>query len=262
MNSDGQMIGVHLQAPNLSPPASGRTRIRAIPLRALSFRSTSCCTREYYVTIHPSHPPARTCNAAMARFLLCIRDAERGNLRRDTSGHPAAVGDLVDVAGFVETDNHIPVITDAVFRSIGNNRRVAPQSVTADKDLDGGFGSELIQVDGLLIGYDLASSDAILQLSSGDTLFPAILPKSLAGSQGSRLEGREQTARHRHLLGQRRYPEQYARRVGRAQVLPCPHALTGRRNPSGAALLVDPGSCPDPARSGARLPRSAYWSGS
>jgi diguanylate cyclase (GGDEF)-like protein len=65
--------------------------------------------------------------------------------------------------------------------------------VIADKVLGGGFGSELIQIDGQLIGYDLASSDAILQLSSGNTLFPAILPKSLVGSDvrawkiGSRL---------------------------------------------------------------------------
>jgi len=39
----------------------------------------------------------------------------------------------------------------------------------------------LIQIDGLLIGYDLVSSDAALQLSSGDALFPAILPKNLTG---------------------------------------------------------------------------------
>jgi diguanylate cyclase (GGDEF)-like protein len=39
-----------------------------------------------------------------------------------------------------------------------------------------------VQIDGQLIGYDLTSSDAILQLSSGDALFTAILPKSLAES--------------------------------------------------------------------------------
>ena len=106
----------------------------------------------------------------------------------------AGLGDLVDVAGFVETDNHIPVITNAVFRSVENNNPAkAPLPLTADKVLDGGFGSELIQIDGLLIGYDLASSDAVLQLSSGDILFSAILPKGLAGSHvhawkvGSRL---------------------------------------------------------------------------
>jgi diguanylate cyclase (GGDEF)-like protein len=192
INSDGQIIDVHLQAPNLSSlqvvePAPGDPFARPIvPIDKL-------LTREYYSTsIHRIHLRGHV-TLQWPGSLVCIRDGERGICAETRETIPAAVGDLVDVAGFVETDDHIPVIANAVFRSIGNNRRVAPQSVTADKVLDGGFGSELIQVDGLLVGYDLASSDAILQLSSGDTLFPAILPKSLAGSQvrawkvGSRL---------------------------------------------------------------------------
>jgi diguanylate cyclase (GGDEF)-like protein len=87
------------------------------------------------------------------------------------------------VAGFVATDDNAPVITDALFRTVGDNRPVAYQSATAGKILDGEFSSELIQIDGQLIGYNQASSDTSLQLSSGDTLFPAILPKSLAGAE-------------------------------------------------------------------------------
>jgi diguanylate cyclase (GGDEF)-like protein len=70
---------------------------------------------------------------------------------------------------------------------------VTPKPVTAEKILAGGYGSQVVQIDGELIGYDLTSSDAILQISSGDALFPAILPKSLAESKfrvwkvGSRL---------------------------------------------------------------------------
>lgn len=86
------------------------------------------------------------------------------------------------MAGFVETDNSTPVVTDAVFRIAGSNHPIAPQRVTADNILHKRFGSELIQIDGTLIGYDLTSSDVTLQLSSGDTLFPVILPKSLAGA--------------------------------------------------------------------------------
>ena len=86
-----------------------------------------------------------------------------------------------------------PVIADAIFRSAGNTSPLLPQLVTTDKILGGGFSSELIQIDGLLIGYDVASADAILQISSGDAVFPVILPKSLAGAKvvawktGSRL---------------------------------------------------------------------------
>ena len=193
MNSDGQIIDFHLQAPNLSTlvmvqPAPADPFARPIvPIDKL-------LSREYYFTsTHRIHLRGYV-TLQWPGSLVCIRDAQRGICAETSQKIPAALGDLVDVAGFVETDNHIPVITNAVFRSVGiNNLPVAPQSVTADKVFDGGFGSELIQIDGLLIGYDLASSDAILQLSSGDILFSAILPKGLAGSHvhawkvGSRL---------------------------------------------------------------------------
>ena len=89
------------------------------------------------------------------------------------------------MAGFVEIDNDAPTITDSVFRIVGIDSPVTPQPATADSILRGGLDSELIQIDGLLIGYDFASSDATLQLSSGNALFPAILPKRLAGSHAS-----------------------------------------------------------------------------
>ncbi len=192
MTSDGQMIGFHLQAPNLStlqvvePAPRDPFAQRAIPIDEL-------LRREYVSSsTHRIHLRGNV-TLQWPGSMLCVRDAKRGICAATTEATPVAVGDLVDVAAFVETDNNGPLLTDAVFRSAGSSRLVAPQSVTPDKILGGGFGSELIQVDGLLIGYDLASSDAILQLSSGDTLFPAILPKSLAGPEvrawkvGSRL---------------------------------------------------------------------------
>jgi diguanylate cyclase (GGDEF)-like protein len=182
MNSSGQMVGVHLQAPNLSAlqvietaPSDPFAR-PAIPIDRLLHR-------DFYT--NPFHRIHLRGNVTLQwpGSSLCIRDATRGICAETSQTTPVAVGDVVDVAGFAETDRNVPVITNAVFRSVGDNRPVAPQPVTADKILQGGFGSELIQIDGQLIGYDLASSDAILQLSSGDTLFPAILPKSLAGAE-------------------------------------------------------------------------------
>ena len=191
-NTDGQMIGVRLQAPNISalqvlePAAKDPFAHPPIPIDRL-------LSREYFSTpFHRIHLRGSV-TLQWPGSLLCIRDATRGICAQTSQATPVAVGNLVDLAGFVETDNSAPVITDAVFRTAGNSRPIAPQPATADKILGGSFSSELIQVDGLLIGYDLASSDATLQLSSGDTLFPAILPKSLAGSEvrawriGSRL---------------------------------------------------------------------------
>ena len=184
MNTDGQMIGVHLQSPNLSalevvePAPSDPFASPTIPINGL-------LSREHFST--PMHRVHLRGNVTLQwpGSMLCIRDATRGICAQTTQATPVAVGDLVDMAGFVVTVDNAPVISDAVFQIAGTNRPVAPRPATAGKILDGGLSSELIQIDGRLIGYDLTSSDAILQLSSGDALFPAILPKSLVGSEAS-----------------------------------------------------------------------------
>jgi diguanylate cyclase (GGDEF)-like protein len=181
MNSVGQMIGVHLHVPSIStlqvlePASSDPFASPAIPIDGL-------LQREHYVTsMHRAHLRG-TVTLQWPGSSLCIRDATRAICAQTNQATPVAVGSVVDVAGFVEIENNAPVFTDAVFRITGDNFPLAAQPVTAGKILAGGFDSELIQIDGQLIGYDLASSDAILQLSSGDAVFPAILPKKLAGS--------------------------------------------------------------------------------
>ena len=181
MNADGQMIGIHMQAPNLS------TLQVLVPAPSDPFAGPYIPVNRLLQWEHFSTPLQRvhlrgTVTLQWPGSLLCIRDATRGICAQTNQTTPVAVGDQVDVSGFVETDNNAPVITDAVFRSAGNNQPVAPKPATAEEILHGGSGSELIQIDGLLIGYDLASSEVTLQLSSGDAIFPAILPKSLAGT--------------------------------------------------------------------------------
>jgi len=183
MNSDGQMIGVHLQAPDLSavqvlaPAPSDPFADSAIPIEGL-------LQWEHYATsMHRVHLRG-TVTLQWPGSSLCIRDATRGICAQTVQNTSVAVGTLVDVAGFVKIENNAAIITDAIFRKAGDNVPIAPRTVTAKEILEGGFASDLVQIDGQLIGYDLASSDAILQISSGDAVFQAILPKSLAGTKG------------------------------------------------------------------------------
>jgi diguanylate cyclase (GGDEF)-like protein len=137
---------------------------------------------------------------------FCIRDATRGICAQTVQGTKLAMGDVADVIGFVAAENGTPVLTDAVYRSADNSAPVAARTVTARQALLGytvdthieqksrtDYDSELIQVEGQLIGNDLNSSDVTLLLTSGNIIFPAILPKRLAGAQadqwkiGSRL---------------------------------------------------------------------------
>lgn len=184
VNDDGQLIGVRLQAPNLSTlevvkaaPPDPFSRPPIAIKKLLSWRND-------FTPMHRIHLRGSV-TLQWAGSLLCIRDGTRGICAETTQETPVALGQLVDVAGFAGTENHAPVITDAVFRDAGSSQVVRPQAATAEKILSGGFGAELVQIDGQLIGYDLTTSDATLLLSSGNTFFPVILPRSLAAGGAS-----------------------------------------------------------------------------
>ena len=184
VNDDGQLIGVRLQAPNLSTleviePAP-RDPFSRPPVAIEKLLTWG----HYFTSMHRIHLRGNV-TLQWPGSLLCIRDATRGICAETTQETPVALGELVDVAGFAGTVNHAPFITDAVFRDAGSNLAVRPQPATAERILSGGFGSQLIRIDGQLIGYDLTTSDATLLLSSGNTFFPVILPKSLAGGGAS-----------------------------------------------------------------------------
>jgi diguanylate cyclase (GGDEF)-like protein len=104
-----------------------------------------------------------------------------------------SLGDLVDIAGFAGTENDESVLTDAVLRSAGKGPPVAAVSVSVEQALQGNHDSDLIQIDGQLIGDDMATSDLNLMLASGNTVFAVVLPKGLMGAEaipwkiGSRL---------------------------------------------------------------------------
>lgn len=125
--------------------------------------------------------------------LLCIRDASRGLCAHTTQDTRLDTGDVADVVGFVAAESAASILTDAVFRKASAGQLVPAAPATAEEALLGSHNSELIQLDGLLIGRDLAFSDTTLVLASGKSIFTVVLPKALAGpetgdwKEGSRL---------------------------------------------------------------------------
>jgi signal transduction histidine kinase/DNA-binding response OmpR family regulator len=113
--------------------------------------------------------------------ILCLQDATQGICVQTSQNTPAAVGDTVDVAGFPAVGNFTPTMTDATFRTLSGGNPPAPRPVTAEQALDGSHAAALVQIDGRLIGWDRATSDPTLLLSSGKFLFPVVLP---AGTEG------------------------------------------------------------------------------
>jgi diguanylate cyclase (GGDEF)-like protein len=95
------------------------------------------------------------------------------------------VGDVADVVGFEAIEGEAHILTDAAYKRVGSGHPVTPMPLTPEEVLNGVHSAQLIQLEGQLIGRDLASSDTTLMLSSGNYVFPAILPKRLTGADTS-----------------------------------------------------------------------------
>jgi diguanylate cyclase (GGDEF)-like protein len=124
---------------------------------------------------------------------LCIRDETRGICVQTLQQTHFSVGDTVDLVGFSEVDNSTSILTDAVFKKVASGAPVTAEPVAAEQALLNKHNSELVQIDGELIGRDLATSNTTLMLTSGKFIFTAVLPQNQAGrdatvwKNGSRL---------------------------------------------------------------------------
>lgn len=184
INGDSQMIGVHLMAPDLSAvkivePAPGDPFLQPLtPIDRLLHWD------EYSASFHRVHLRGNV-TLQWPGSSLCIRDSARGICVQTAQDTRFVLGDLVDIVGFAGTDNNEPVLTDALVRSAGKGAPVEAAPVSVEQALKGNHDSDLIQIDGQMIGEDLASSEMNLMLSSGDTIFAAVLPKGMTAEDGS-----------------------------------------------------------------------------
>jgi len=107
---------------------------------------------------------------------LCIKDATGGLCAQTTQTSPLALGSSVDLVGFTVLSGFKPALSDAAFRPFPGSTALAASPVTPEQALDGKLDSDLVQIDGRLIGRDLAASDTALVLSSGKSVFRVFLP--------------------------------------------------------------------------------------
>lgn len=178
INLNSQMIGVHLMGPGLATvqivePAPGDPFKQPLTPIGRLLRWD-----EHSASFHRVHVRGNV-TLQWPGSWLCIRDADRGICVQATVDTPFALGDSVDVVGFAGTENYEPILTDALVQKIGKGRIVESVPVSAAQAVRGDHASDLIQIEGQLIGNDLAASEVNLMLSSGNTVFAAVLPRSM-----------------------------------------------------------------------------------
>ena len=184
-NFNDQIIGAHLLSPGLSvlkieePPPADPFLQPVTPIDKL-LRWDQLSTPHHRIHLRGQVTLDRPGS------MVCIRDASRGLCAQTVQNTHFDVGEVVDIIGFPETENGSAALSYAVFRSSGQIEPVAVKTLMAGQVLLGRNNSELIQVEGQLIGSDLASSGNTLLLDSGNVAFSVIVPKDLGASEGTR----------------------------------------------------------------------------
>jgi PAS domain S-box-containing protein len=92
------------------------------------------------------------------------RDGLEAEARQTT---PLEVGDLVDVVGFPAAGAFSPIVQDAVYRKIGRDTPPPPALVTPEKALLGAYDSELIRIQGRILGLSTRNSRHTFSISTG-----------------------------------------------------------------------------------------------
>jgi diguanylate cyclase (GGDEF)-like protein len=184
VNSDSQLVGIHLKVPNLStvtivepaPPDPFQKPLTPIN-RLLHWDS-------YSASFHRVHLRGNV-TLQWPISLVCIHDATGGICLRTNQNPLLGPGDLVDAIGFVGTENNEPILTGADIRRIGSGEPVAAKPVSAEQALHGAYHSQLIQIDGKLIGEDDSAFDVNLMLASEKTVYSVLISKTLLGGATS-----------------------------------------------------------------------------
>jgi signal transduction histidine kinase/FixJ family two-component response regulator len=107
---------------------------------------------------------------------ICIQNTTQGICAQTGELNSVQIGDVADVVGFPEAGDFRPILTDAIFRKSGVRTVVQPLPMSPQAALNGDHDSQLVQVDGELIGKDQAAPDPTLLFSAGKFVFSVVLP--------------------------------------------------------------------------------------
>jgi diguanylate cyclase (GGDEF)-like protein len=109
--------------------------------------------------------------------VLCIQDGAAGLCAQTDQTTPLKTGQPAEVIGFPATGGFSPTFTNATYKAIDSRKPVPALSVTAAEAFSGKHDAGLVQIEGQLIGIDKAESDPSMVLSSGNSVFSAVLPR-------------------------------------------------------------------------------------
>jgi signal transduction histidine kinase len=106
---------------------------------------------------------------------MFLQDGGHGVEIQTKERQPLAVGDRVEVLGFVSQGDYTPLLQDGVYRKISSSPQPAPSPVTPDEALTGNHDCQLIEISARLIDRTLHGSEQFLVLQESNFIFQASL---------------------------------------------------------------------------------------
>jgi signal transduction histidine kinase len=125
------------------------------------------------------------------RDFCCLMDGRSGVKFVPANGIDAEVGDMVDVAGFLELGGASPVLREAIIRTTAHVEMPAPKLLKPEDLLRDEHDSTYVKVEGILLGVSEQPDKVVLELQNGLRRFIAELTGEFdvkAWVPGSRLE--------------------------------------------------------------------------
>jgi signal transduction histidine kinase/CheY-like chemotaxis protein len=187
-NSMKQMTGTHILFPGREtirieePSDANPFHSKAQPINALMRFEPDVAFR------HRAHLRGRVTLFWPGRS-ICIQDDTQGLCAQTTQSTPVSTGQIVDLLGFPATSDFKPILTDAEFKSTSALQGETTQFIIADQALRGQHDSQLVELEGKLLGRNQAASDPALFLSSGKFVFPVVLPAGAGGFEPNLQDG-------------------------------------------------------------------------
>ncbi|MBV8069201.1 MAG: hypothetical protein JO270_04800 [Acidobacteriaceae bacterium] len=94
-------------------------------------------------------------------------------LIRSRQNHQFEPGDRVEALGFVQLSPARVTLEDAFSRKIASGRPLLPRGVTTEQAASGRFDSELVRIDGLVVGNSHLPNQQALSIQQNGTVFVA-----------------------------------------------------------------------------------------
>jgi signal transduction histidine kinase len=106
---------------------------------------------------------------------IYVQDSEHGVEVQTRQAGSLALGDNIEVLGFVSQGDYTPFLQDAVFQKIAASTQSSPVNVNADGALTGNFDCELVRTSARLIDRTRTGAEEFLLLQDGNVIFQASL---------------------------------------------------------------------------------------